>query len=298
MKKVRERQKLGFSCQFGELLSATGEAAELCSFRSSSKYADPITGFAYYGYRFYNPNTGRWLNRDPIEEEGGVNLYGMVGNSPVNSVDPTGLDRWITGTLHSRIFDDEYDENGNKTGCYTQIDFGPKLDSQHNGQLLVLYGFLRQALSKGGWRGAYGAALSLAVLEWKVYPTPKQHLPIQGARVIRSSKKQDEDFMELMRELESDLLEYHTLFFNCRHFIEQVAKYPMQDIPDFSLRPVSPLSMPGTALRPVRQEGSYVIFEDDAGNEYPVWGTMPPPMSPRPTWPGGEPQPWWPSMSP
>jgi RHS repeat-associated protein len=43
------------------------------------------------GYRFYNPSTGRWLNRDPIGEDGGMNLYGMVGNNPVNAWDYLGL---------------------------------------------------------------------------------------------------------------------------------------------------------------------------------------------------------------
>jgi hypothetical protein len=45
----------------------------------------------YYGHRFYSPETGRWPSRDPIEEEGGVNLYGFVVNSPVRRVDPYGL---------------------------------------------------------------------------------------------------------------------------------------------------------------------------------------------------------------
>ena len=36
---------------------------------------------------------GRWLNRDPIGEQGGVNLYGMVGNDPVNWFDPFGLSK-------------------------------------------------------------------------------------------------------------------------------------------------------------------------------------------------------------
>ena len=45
----------------------------------------------YYGLRYYNPGTGRWLNRDPIEEVGGANLYGMVGNGPLNKVDFFGL---------------------------------------------------------------------------------------------------------------------------------------------------------------------------------------------------------------
>ena len=33
----------------------------------------------------------RWLNRDPLEEAGGINLYGFVGNGPLNGVDPYGL---------------------------------------------------------------------------------------------------------------------------------------------------------------------------------------------------------------
>ena len=44
-----------------------------------------------YGYRYYSPNTGRWPNRDPIGINGGVNLYGMVGNDPLNYDDFLGL---------------------------------------------------------------------------------------------------------------------------------------------------------------------------------------------------------------
>ena len=40
----------------------------------------------------YNPQTGRWLSRDPIEEKGGFNLYGFAGNRPVIRVDKLGLD--------------------------------------------------------------------------------------------------------------------------------------------------------------------------------------------------------------
>jgi RHS repeat-associated protein len=42
-------------------------------------------------FRLYNAQLGRWISRDPIGEQGGMNLYGYVGNDPVNAVDPTGF---------------------------------------------------------------------------------------------------------------------------------------------------------------------------------------------------------------
>jgi RHS repeat-associated protein len=77
---------------FGETLRATGPAAALVRLRFSTKYEDTETGWVYYGYRFYDPVTGRWVSRDPIEEKGGINLYGFVVNDPINAFDPLGLD--------------------------------------------------------------------------------------------------------------------------------------------------------------------------------------------------------------
>ena len=45
----------------------------------------------YYGFRYYDPVTGRWSSRDPIGEYGGRNRYAFVGNSPTNLVDVLGL---------------------------------------------------------------------------------------------------------------------------------------------------------------------------------------------------------------
>lgn len=45
----------------------------------------------YYGYRWYDPVTGRWPSRDPLEENGGVNLYGFVSNNGFNKWDYLGM---------------------------------------------------------------------------------------------------------------------------------------------------------------------------------------------------------------
>ena len=52
-------------------------------FRFSSEVFDSETGLIYYNYRYYNPNRGRWINRDPIEEEGGYNLYSFIKNHSI-----------------------------------------------------------------------------------------------------------------------------------------------------------------------------------------------------------------------
>jgi len=49
------------------------------------------TGLVYYGHRFYSPSLGRFINRDPIEEQGGLNLYGFCGNNSINSWDVLGM---------------------------------------------------------------------------------------------------------------------------------------------------------------------------------------------------------------
>jgi RHS repeat-associated protein len=59
-----------------------------------------------YQYRYYDPVTGRWLSRDPIEEEGAINLYGFVNNSPIIRHDLLGMwFEWlpILGTIEAAI---------------------------------------------------------------------------------------------------------------------------------------------------------------------------------------------------
>jgi len=77
---------------FGNVLTNQGTRWSASTpYGFSTKYEDVETGLLYYGYRYYDPVTGRWPSRDPIGERGGVNLYGMVRNDAVNGWDELGL---------------------------------------------------------------------------------------------------------------------------------------------------------------------------------------------------------------
>ncbi len=52
-------------------------------------------GMRYYGYRYYNPDLGRWVNRDPIGARGGLNFYAFTANAPLVGVDILGLTGWV-----------------------------------------------------------------------------------------------------------------------------------------------------------------------------------------------------------
>jgi uncharacterized protein RhaS with RHS repeats len=55
---------------------------------------DLNSGLVYYGYRFYDPNLQRWINRDPIGEKGALNLYLFAMNDPQLFIDTYGFTCW------------------------------------------------------------------------------------------------------------------------------------------------------------------------------------------------------------
>ncbi len=91
---------------FGNTLRATGPYASTNPFRFSTKYTDSETGLVYYGLRYYSPSLGRFVTRDPIGEQGGLNLYGFVRNNPVNRWDYLGMEEKKSGIslMFGRIF--------------------------------------------------------------------------------------------------------------------------------------------------------------------------------------------------
>src|ERR1051326_1040406 len=123
---------------FGNTISSSGTLASANVYRFSSKEIHANSGMYYYGFRFYDPNLQRWVNRDP-EAEGGFllsqfrsrpqvrmamtswstgplsqkavlfrkdprefNLYTCVGNDPLSNLDPYGLD-WSWGDFCNAV---------------------------------------------------------------------------------------------------------------------------------------------------------------------------------------------------
>jgi RHS repeat-associated protein len=76
---------------FGNLIKSEGAYADDNPFRFSTKYHDDETGLVYYGYRYYSSELGRWINRDPMQEPGGINLYIFISNNPLDDFDSVGL---------------------------------------------------------------------------------------------------------------------------------------------------------------------------------------------------------------
>jgi RHS repeat-associated protein len=76
---------------FGEPFGRSGTAADSNPLRFATKYEDNETEHLYYGFRYYSPNYGRWLSRDPLAEKSDLNYYNFVRNDPPNRSDRLGL---------------------------------------------------------------------------------------------------------------------------------------------------------------------------------------------------------------
>ncbi|MBN1917558.1 MAG: RHS repeat-associated core domain-containing protein [Verrucomicrobia bacterium] len=74
---------------WGNILTQCGSLAN--EFAFSTKQASLGSGLIDFGYRWYDPQTGRWTQRDPMGTIGGANLYMYVNGNPVNILDPYGL---------------------------------------------------------------------------------------------------------------------------------------------------------------------------------------------------------------
>src|SRR5439155_25048358 len=68
---------------FGLVVATSGSTATPFGFAGGHGYqADPDSGLMLLGARYYDASTGRFISRDPIQYEGGFNLYAYTQNDP------------------------------------------------------------------------------------------------------------------------------------------------------------------------------------------------------------------------
>ena len=84
------------------------------------QFLDEESGYYDYGYRYYSPELGRWLNRDPIGESGGVNVFGFVGNKPNSNADRFGLGG--SAFIPDSAEPYKFDHNGNTQDGFVYFD--------------------------------------------------------------------------------------------------------------------------------------------------------------------------------
>jgi RHS repeat-associated protein len=75
--------------EFGNVLRDTRPGFQPFGFQGG--LYDRDTGLVRFGARDYDPTIGRWLTKDPLGFEAGLNFYAFCGNDPVNRIDPFGL---------------------------------------------------------------------------------------------------------------------------------------------------------------------------------------------------------------
>ena len=104
--------------------------ADYKTIRYSGKEQD-ASGLYYYGFRYYAPWLGRWVNPDPAGVSAGLNFYGFCGSNPISRVDPDGC-MWqeSDAILMNSAFEQFLDNEPSLRASYGL----PPIDLQSSGQ--------------------------------------------------------------------------------------------------------------------------------------------------------------------
>lgn len=177
---------------------------------------------AMYCFASFTPKAVFWINRGPIEEDGGRNLYGFVENAPVNKIDPLGLNIYeTTGNknaswfqvgnryLHQEICVDTWHVNPNNKCCKTK---GSRR----------CFSFAATGL-QFPWPSSTWLefdSYQFGLLQGTVYETGDQGTRTSGT--LDTTCQQDETFLAILRGMEDSTGAYSVLRHNCRTFSQQM----------------------------------------------------------------------------
>jgi RHS repeat-associated protein len=85
--------------EFGNLLNFVEAVSNPFLYVGQYGVMDEDNGLLYMRARYYDPQVGRFISKDPIKYGGGINLYAYVENDPIDLIDPLGLDYWVEGAV-------------------------------------------------------------------------------------------------------------------------------------------------------------------------------------------------------
>ena len=106
---------------FGNMATMTGNESSRNPFRFSTKYTDDETELVYYGYRYYSPELGRWVSRDPIGEQGASHGFAAAQSETGHGLvyqpgSEHGLVRWISASTWGNLFPYRFAHNSPVSG--------------------------------------------------------------------------------------------------------------------------------------------------------------------------------------
>ena len=87
-----------------------------------------------HGFRYYDPEIGRYLTRDPIGYGDGLNVYLYVGNNPINGIDPTGLAELLVHAVHTGVATPDLSDPATKAGMSLSAKSNPSLTQMRYGE--------------------------------------------------------------------------------------------------------------------------------------------------------------------
>ena len=197
---------------FGNTIQKGGVKAGELKMRFSTKYSDDESALYYFGRRFYSPRIARWLSCDPIEEDGGLNLYAFCGNNPIVLSDKLGEDiylftgndsgSWLNDQLHQSVGVDLWSKKGKKIGR-TSFTFA------YNGN----WKWFNPSTT---WLGFPGFALPGYFMEGKI----EERRPPVGVAVAKKTTtcREDREWLRRMRARVGEKDVYSVGRHNCRNF--------------------------------------------------------------------------------
>ena len=200
-------------------------------FQWSSEFYDSELDLVYYNYRHHSPAHGRFLSRDPIAEQGGLNLYAFVGNDSYISSDTLGLLTYVQadgnfGYAWIRTGDIEFltavVDNVHYIALVPKgIGFYPINDESK-----LTYLFTK---TPGAWTNETAKELGLALdlftaTEYSLKQIKENDMLLQYGAKMKCKCTSEADRSDCLNKHPFSVNTYNLLFSNCRQAAQDVLK--------------------------------------------------------------------------